>query len=404
MIYNCSDINNSEMYNKSRVMFVTGQYAVFNSFVVDKFKEYYRTTVSNTDSTIIPDFGYEEINTTETLNSIDFDDFLSVVNTRSLNGKWFCNVQFSTLSKKQIGLLEDYYKKPSDNGVLIVNFTEFKEFMKYLRDKTLKSSESSNLIKLSFPNVKVLNYVIKSLLGDTTIEPKAIKLFIMRLGKNYNEYSSLLGKMKINYVNITYKDMLYELKGIENYTIDDFIIKLSTPLKTDKLSKRKKIYAIERALINDIGYKSLLYKVKDKINDLIEMRVLINNGHIPIGIKYNISKVQKILPEKHTLKKVSEYNFRFLNEVALKYSLRDLIIIKCILNTIVISKASNFECAKVLHSIINRTSFEKERILNDINISNNIQECLTDINRTKLDNIYKDTFKRIIIDEIYHIE
>jgi hypothetical protein len=407
MIYNFNDIDNKELYTKSRVAFITGQYPVFNDLVVDKFKDYNKSKVEVTDTSMLDEFGYDTSDI-EQLNKIGYDEFFKVIDTRPLYGKWFCNVQYSELSKKQISLLEEYYKKPSDNGVLLVNCLEFKEYMKFTRDKRIKTSEHTSLIKLNFPDDDTLRSIIKQMLGDVGIEPKAISLFMIRLGKDYNNYSSLLGRFRIKYEGgcITYKDMLLELKDIENYTLDYFMIKLSQPLDIDKISKRKKIYSIQRALVNELGYTELLKKISYKVKDLIEMRILINTGQVPVGIKFNADKVKNKLPEKHPLKKLSNNGFRATAWMASRYCIRDLILIKDMISSLGnLYKANQFECAKVLNSIVNRTTFDKDRLLNDIKIQNQIEESLYVVNTAtpKENQETPKEFNRIIVSDLYHL-
>lgn len=401
MIYNFDDIYNKEMYINSKIIFVTGQYPVFNDLVIDKFKDFNKTEVENSKSEMLDEFGYDTSEIKQ-LNKVSFDEFMQVKNKSPLQGKWYCSFEFSELSKKQQEMFMGYYKNPSDKGVLVVNMLDFKVFKKYLRDKFIKNSTDVNLIKLNFPTKKALTSIVQQMLGSVPIEPKAMALFIMRMGKDYNEYNNVLGRlsMKYQYSSITYKDMLLELKGIANFVIDDYIIKLAEPLKTTKVSKRKKVYTIQKALVNDLGYRSFVNKLRHRIKDLVEMRILINKGEVPVGIKYNVKKVQQRLPEKHTLKKLSEYSFRCLSEIATKFCLRDLVVILTLLNTVG-KQSSDYEFARVINTISNRTSFEKERLLADLEI---IDICdKIDIDCLRYDEDMQTENQRIVIDQIYHI-
>lgn len=378
MIYNFSDIYNNELYNKSKVLLVTGQYPIFNDIVIDNIKDCCRVSSDNIDTEMLSEFGYTD-NTAETaLNKVEYNEFFTVINRQPMNGKWFCMVQLTELSKKQIEQLQKYYKKPSDNGVLVVNMLDYKQYNKFIRDTAVKHSKDTNLIKLSFPDKTTLTKIIKNKLKGIKIEPKAIALFIVRVGTDYNTYNSLLDSIRLRYEIITYKDMLLELRGIDNYVIDDFVQRLSIPLKNKEVSKRKKIYTIQKALINDMGYIKLINKLRIKIKDLIEMRILINNGMIPLSIELSSREIKKIkggLSEKHRLKKTSEYTFKCLSVIANKYTLRDLVIMLMILNNIN-NRFNEFEYAKALNTLVNRTALSKDRLLNDIDIHNTLDKIL----------------------------
>lgn len=404
MVYGFSDIYNKEFYSNSRVVIIAGQYPIFNDLVVDKFKELYKSEVENAGSEMLEEFGLDTENT-EQLNRVDFEDFFKVLNTPPLQGKWFCYVQYSELNKKQREKLDSYCLKPSDNGVLLVSIAEFKDFSKYLRNRALKSLKESNLIKLSFPDRSTLHRIINDMLtGVATVEYKAVALFIMRLGNDYNEYSSLLERIRLKYQYsvLTYKDMLYELKGIENYAIDDFIVRLAQPLETDKISKRKKIYTIQKALVNDVGYRGLVSKLRYKIKDILEMRILINNGEVPLGVRYNVKKIQNKLPEKHSLRSLSEYSFKKTSAMAEKFCLRDLVLIMLLLNT-VDNSSSDYDYARVITNIVNRTALTKDRLLNDIRISDNLKDEIVLLSSMQYKENTDREAKRIIIDELYHV-
>lgn len=402
MVYNFSDIYNEELYANSMVLVMLGQYPIFSDIIVDHFKELNKTEISSQSSELLTEFGYS---TEEnfTLSTIDFDNLDEIKNTIPVSGKWFCSVQYNSLVKKQKDWLEEYIKNPSENAVLVVNVTDYRDFGKFYKNRALKASSVSHLIKLSFPDRVTLKKVIQSKMPTVLMDSKAIDLFIMRLGRDYNEYSGLLDSLntKYRYGELSYKGMLIELKGIENFAINDFIVRLNKPME-ENIQKRKKIYSIEKSLLNEYGYQGLIRRLKSKLRDLIDMRLLINTGIVPIYVKYNVKRVQAKLDNNHNLKKFSEYAFRMTSRMATDFCLRDLVIMQSMLDKID-RQSTEAECAKALHALIHRTAFDKNRILNDIGIKNLLESDVKQLDSIVVHKEKEPEVKRIFMDSIYHI-
>ena len=397
MVYNFSDIYNDEVYNNSKVIFIAGKYNIFNNIVVDTFKELSRGDIEldTTDDDIYKEFGLNDFvaDSSQISNNIDIDTFFNTSNVAPVSGKWITIIDYTTLTKIQKNRLEVYMKSPSSNGILVIRISEYKDFKGYLRNKTILSSKDINLIKLSFPSKITLKEIInKKFKGyNINIPMKAIDLFIMRLSSNYDVYDDVIDNIVNNLgvinskteIEISYEDMLTYLKDIQFYILDDFILQLITPMRSKKIVVNRKVYKVEGVMLNELGAKGLVYKLRYRIDELIEMRIAINNGYIPIRVKYSVVEAKRRLGENHRLNKLSDYAFRYTAYIASKTSLKDWLFMKMILNNIS-NIANSEEYEKVIHALINRSTFNENRLLNDIGVSNIIENSLYELNNTKV--------------------
>lgn len=408
MKFTFKDIDNPKIYEDSQVVFVTGQYPIFINLVVDMLKETCRIDDLQEDIGLLDEFGLSE---TESIasNSVDFETFLEVSKMPNINGRWICSTDLNILTKKQRESLNNYIKNPSRHGLLIVTSTEFREYLPYLKDRTVLGSQSVHIIQLSFPYRKKLITIVKELFEQRAITPneKAIELFILRMSSSYNDYinvieSNIVQKLGIDvqrsietkdYVYLDYKTMADCLKGVENFILDDFLLQLTVPIEKDKIVKTRRIYKMESAMLNEYGAKQLIFKLRKKLDEVIDMRVAINKGFVPIGIRYSVEESQKRiqdhLGEEHRLLKISEYPFRRLAELASQTSLKDWVSMRLILLSVK-GSATESECERVIHTLVNRSIFSDDRMLNIVNVSNILESELNEINnKLYIDGLYE---------------
>lgn len=385
MRYTFKDIYNEKMYKDTQVLIITGQYNIFNNIVDDKFRELCKGKIDIDDNIeLMQEFQLSEFNTDGiSSNSLSFMDFLQYVKSPPVTGKWFCSVSYNAMTKKERELLKNYYKNPSKNGVLIIKSFEYIEYKEFIRDRVLANSLVSSIIQLGFPSRSVLSQIVKSLCEQrgSDISSKAIDLFIMRMSSSYDEYEDILDRICLDMKGemITYKDMLEHLKGIENFILEDFLMQLTVPIKSRKIVSNRKIYKMERAMISEFGARKLVSKLKYKIDDILEMRYIINKGIIPINVKYSVKEAKERMGEGNRLAKLSDLAFKKTAYLASKSSLKDWMFIKLMLDSVgVKSKDAEFE--RVIHMIVNRSVFSENRLMNDIGIIDVLDEQLYSLN------------------------
>ena len=394
MKYTFNDIDNQKLYDNVQVLFIAGQYHIFNNMISDKLREMCVGTIElNKSSELFDEFDIkdsEEETEGKLSNSLDFKEFIAYSKVPPVVGKWFCSVDYSTLSKKEKEQLEVYKKNPSENGVLVIRMYTYKEYAKFLRDRVLLTSQVASIIQTEFPNrAKLINIATDICLQQgVKISKSAAELFVMRMSNKYEEYRDVLDKICMDRrgVSLEYKDMLELLKGVENYILDDFIEQLTVPINSDKIATNRSIYKMEKSMLATMGARDLVTKLKYKIDDVIEMRYIINKGIVPINVKYSVAEAKEKLDDNDRLKKIGDYSFKRLARLASMSSLRDWQFMKLILSN-VSGWAPESEYERVIHTLIHRSVLNNNRLLNDIGIINSIENSvdLFNINSLMID-------------------
>ena len=373
MLYKFGGIYNNDMYNTCNVMIIGGEYHLFNNLVSDKLKSIATPKFEGSvDLDLVSEF---TVSTSDTVsNVVSFDEFMKVKSSYPMVGRWFCSINYSFLTEK------------------VVYCDNYKFYREFTKNRALQASKTAHFIQLSYPNRQVLKTIVADLLAlysgnkNIKVSDKAVELFIMRLGSDYNSYSSILQTIAVDYRDkyIGYDDILQYIQNIDNYNIDEFIERLVKTKINDKFVKTRKVYKAYYSIVDDIGAESFLRKLEYKIKALVEMRVYINNGKVPVLVKYGAKEVQDSLPDNSQLKKLSTFSFKRLARLASETSLRDWSYILMLIKS---SKYGKFkteeQCENIIHSIIHRYTFSSERLNNDMDITDTVSSSLYELNRVQ---------------------
>lgn len=390
MKYSFKEILNAEIYESTRVMFVLGKYVWFNNMVCDTLKYMCaeQDNAFNASIGIGDDFGIEESNDGDILtNSVDFSTFMEVIGVASINGKWYCRTEYSTLNKKQKEQLFKYIKEPSDNGTLVITSDDWMQYKDILKNRILSFSKVSHVMQLSFPNKQILKGIVAQSFSERgiEIESSAVDFFTMRMSSAYDKYEEQINSIVDMHKEpiLTVKDLKVYMKGIENFIVDDFISELLKPMSSDKTNS-KKVLKIMMALEDEFGAKNLLYQLIKKIEEYIEFRLLINTGYIPIGINYFYNDIINKLPDPKKYEKMNEWVFRKRAETASLTSLRDweymkLILSKAIENVKISDTELDIKCQKALYELATRSVMTPDRLNNVIGIDNILRKKLKEL-------------------------
>lgn len=371
----------SELYTDSNIVVILGSYPIFNNIVSDRLKKSAIPEFlhSNMGSDLSDEFIASSSN--DAMNNISLDEFIRNKDTYPMMGKWFCIVNYnSSLTKAHKDFIHDYISKSKDSGILVINCSDFREYKYFKRSGIIKNSKNVNLIDLSYPDRGTLKLVIIDLLtklnngNKIPISEKALDLFIMRLGNDYNSYYDIIQKLvdDFKHSQIGYDEVMIHLKNVDNYNLDDFIERLITTKITDKFVKTRKVYKAYYSLCEDLGIKKLISRLSYKLDSIIEMRYLINSGKVPILVRYGVKPIQSELDDTSKLKNLSSFSFKKLARLASLTSLRDWFYIKMMLNKYNINCINELQGERIMHSIIHRGAFSSDRINNDIAILNSI--------------------------------
>lgn len=410
MKYTFKEMLNADIYESTKVMFVLGQYMLFNNLVCDELKAMCmedNPVALDSNDEISGEFGLGTDSEYSTSNSVDFNTFMEVVTVPSINGKWYCKVDLTSLSKKQKDQLFSYIKSPTDNGILVVSSNDWKVYKDVLKNRVLSFSKVSHIMQLSFPSKDVLKIIVQQLFADKgiDIQPPAIEYFMLRMSSAYDKYEDVIDNIVTNHKSTTLElsDIKNYMSGIENFILNDLVMQLPKPMTSDKTNS-KKVLKVLMYLEEEFTAKGVLYKLLNIIDECIEFRVLINSGKIPMGINYFYKDVIDSLGgEKSKYGKMKEWTFRNKANLASQTSLRDWVYMKLILEKAIDDvKVSDVEmdakCQKALYELCTRSVLHPDRINNIIGIKNVLEKTMEDVNNI----VYsEDDLKKIIEDETF---
>ena len=392
MKYGFGDILNEDIYNKSRVVLITGKYNIFNNMVADTLKDMcgnkYTPNLSLMETE--DEFGVEDTEAA-TSNSVDFDSFIELADIPSITGKRFCRVELATLNKKQIEKLNNYLKQPSRYGILVILANEYKDYKDWLKNRYLNHGQFTHLFTLNFPKREILKSIVNTIFESKgkEIDSASIDYFLMRMSTEYDKYEEVIDKIieKHTDVKITAKDMKEYMKGIEYFDIDDFMYEIVKPLNSGKTGN-KKIVRMLAALEEKYDPETLARELQKRIVELIDFRIMINTGIISINIRYIFNDVIKLLGPDNKYAKMNEWVFRKKAELASLTSLQDWVYMNIILNKALgVGFANSVEvkraCQRALYSLITRTTFSEDRLNNIIGVDDILGRDLTYLDRVE---------------------
>ena len=380
MLYRFSDIDSEDVYN-SDVVIIAGKHTIFNNIVLDRLRDKSKGDYSEEFEAVSEDMLSEFTVGTAVSKSVSLAEFMGLKNQTPLVGKWFCHIIYDSATAKEKDTIKEYLKKPTDNGILVVTAMEYTNIVELRRLGAVKGSKVVAMIELSFPNTAKLQQIVTKMFADKgyKVSEDAVKLFIMRLSDEYDTYSEVIESIVNKAVDnvISYGDMKEYTKDYQSYMMDDFINQLLVPQKGIKVYKKRKIYKMLESVADD-GYWAVVRNMRYRIDDLIEMRLQINNEIVPTKVRYSITEVKESLGKDNRLYKLNKFKFRKLANVASQTSLKDWYYIKMLLYTVKNGDEYGSLCALI--SIIHRGALSNERILNDLKIKNIIEEELYPLN------------------------
>ena len=133
--------------------------------------------------------------------------------------------------------------------------------------------------------------------------------------------------------------------------------------------------------MEEYGAEDLCKRLLKQINVYIELRQAVNNGQIPVLIKYSLKEVRDRLGEESSLNKISDFRFRKMAYIASRTSLRDWVYMKLILeNTSYMNKKSYEEA---LYRITVRSILNPCMLNYDLNIGGIYDNELSDIDQIR---------------------
>jgi len=396
MIYKFKDLFGEWSSDKDTcVVFITGRYTVFNDIAIKLLRNSYKgdetglDDITNTDNSY-SDFGVrgKQSELEASVNSVPIANFFDVVGIYSIMGRWYCQENIKVLTKNQKEKIMNYIKKPDRNGLLVIVSEDWRDYNNLLKSRVLQNSKKSHIINLSFPTRAILEEVVRNKFRDSSLHVSdgAVDVFISKMGMAYEEYDTEIDRIsseaKIQGNSIDRADMIKYMKGIEHFAINDFIRELADIKYTKK--RRNKAMTIASYLIEEYGYRNFIYKAIKEIDKMIQYRIWIDMGLIPIGIKYFFKDVIRRIGLDEN--KVIEQRFRREAYVASLTTLKDWQCIKVILSNAVgyrgqNTKESEIKLSRAILDICTRGEIGESRINNILEIDNTIENPISRIDK-----------------------
>lgn len=333
MILKFKDILSDELV-RANVVMVFGDKPVFNNIVIDRCKKRCENLYSKEDSDIISEFsvGYRN---KPSLNKIEYNEFMSVCYMPSVAGMWYCKVRLRDMTDKEIEWLRRYIKNVSTNAVLVIEETDYKIYSRWLRNRLIEYSKSVHIIQLSFPSNKELITIVGNMFRDRKVmlSDEAIKLFIRKMGGRYDLYIETINELTPRADEdgcVVQKWESETLKGlmvnIQHYSVDMLMTGIIKGTCSNRVNSSIKIVKLLKYLEDEYGLNTLINKLNNEIEILIKFRLWMNEGRIPVGIKFPIDEVKNRLD-----KNMNKHVFKNRVSMASRLSIEELLFMKSVI-------------------------------------------------------------------------
>lgn len=225
-------------------------------------------------------------------------EFEQRARTPAFLGRWWYSGSADNLSAEDKRAFDRLLKKPVEFGTAILTGVDFLKYRKIT--KGLKMLSYAHEIMTSFPSERyILSYIQQEVyLRGAKISQDAAKTFMWRLGEMYSRYPYYLDLLvsELCSKEISKEHVLATLKGVQGASFDDFFSYLLRPLSSGKLNRTTQLFQTCRCMIDDMGAVKTLNKVHKKALQYLELRRLINEGYIPVGVSaYSVEALSKLL-------------------------------------------------------------------------------------------------------------
>lgn len=326
VVYVIGDFGDIGNLSKYSVVFVYSKYAAFKNYIVDKIKYEINKEVQN----YIPEYS-------ENIGSLSFIEYIKNVSIPFMFGKWYCNVNYSELSKSDKDKLFLYAKNISTNGILVVVLSEYKDYLSLSKLVSIKNNEKLCLYNVSFPSRNDLKKIITDLTPGISWQSEALDNFILRIADKYNEIGIYTGKIKERNIKQVNEKVVKEVfGGVENYVFDT-LIKAILLMPTKKANKVFRVYSIIK---NEMSSTVILSRLSREIESIKMARMIIDDGYVPGSLPYNAvesinrvnSNYEKICEADYKGLTDRQYKFRKYIKFALLTTLRDIYFIENIID------------------------------------------------------------------------
>lgn len=358
MVLRFKDILNDELINKASVVFIFGDKPLFNNIISDKCRKKCENEQNDFEDSLLEEFD-AEYKGKSSLNKVSLTQFKDVCYMPSLAGTWYCKMMLDEFTEKDVVWLRKYIKNPSDNAMLVIECTKYSVYRTWIKNRVIEYSKKVHLYQLSFPTRKELEAIVYEMFRKNRIilEKEATVLFIRKMGGRYDLYNEtvkkLVGNKERERVENWDLDMMKGLMSdIQHYNLDMLIGEVLKGTTAKKPSGKVKVMKLLKYLEDEYGCTVLVNKIDNELEELIKYRRWINDGSIPVGIKYSAEEVKNKID-----KDINIVTFKRRTIMASKVSLKDMIYIRMIISKL------RYNPERCLYVIVCRYTFENTKIM-----------------------------------------
>lgn len=323
--------------------------------------------------------------------SLSIREFFAICRTPAMYRRWYCHVRYEFIGKRDKSSLMEYLKHTSNSSLLIVTVSEYRDINELKRNQVIKSAKGVYAIELNYPYRDVLEDIIHNMFLEHgyNVTHDACKLFSMKMGVEYDEYADCVQQTSQKFIEngivannnkcISYADMKSATSGINNFVLDDLVKALLKTSRTANVVKTRKVYKVLNILLSDMSAYDICSRLKKRIYVMMQYRMHINNGCIPVRTRYNCDIVKKRIGDSYKIKNASPISFKRNAYIASLTSMEDWMYMYSILSSVTVGSSEDV-CIKALLNIANRRMFSVDRLMNSMKVMDTLHEELVDLN------------------------
>lgn len=329
------------------IVYVLCSNLFFSNLVIDRLLDGTEKKISLSDDLM------EELNLPSTdgksLRQNSLGEFLKVVNTPNVLGRWVCLVDYSSLQKQDLTQLSNYNMNSTSNGLLVVRVSDFRQYSNILNAKGVKTSKK--VATLVYPYIshdilkpELIRYFKSA--GITFDSHVTVSNLIYRIGTNYGQYQEVLNRLEL----VDNKLTAEIFTDIDNYDSLDLVTEVLRCKSKGKAIRKTKVHKVLNILLETYTIEKLVTSIRYCLKDLIDFRILINQGVIPVIVEVDCDTIKANLDDTkyERIKKFSTYKFKRYLKLASEISSSDLLGVYIIIGQL---KSGNPEIT--YYSIIN---------------------------------------------------
>lgn len=391
--------------SETTVWVLLGNSALLTNYAIDILKEHekskskltksFAAVPTNIMSSTIVDMDTDETEDNSGLSVCTLDEVWKGPG-KNIAGRWWCVASYDNMTKKDRTNLFNYLKNPNKHVLLVVTVSDYRNIMELKKNRIFSSSNSCHIVNISFPSSRWLRQIARSLFSEQNVVLTDTQLdtFTIKMNGSYEEYRDTVDKIVLNIKALTNSEFEVPTevspehfkeatKDIEHFEVNDLLRYMLTPIKGNKpLNGRRAVHKALAQLLEKMTAKEICGKLRYRAKEMLAYRAAINSGIIPVKIPYNATKVQEKLPENEMyekIKKAPAFTFKRNAYLSSQTSIEDWFFIYVMLEN-VSHKAIEQQYLRTLLSVINRTSISNDRLMNNLNIKNTLDEGLVALN------------------------